>query len=323
MPKKIPVLLALLLLTAIISGCLSKPAAETEAAEQITVFTSFYPLYDFTSKIGGGKISVENILPPGTEPHDWEPSAQALTALQEADLLIVNGLGLEPWLEKLTENLGSGVTVVNASKGIEPLYGYHDHDEEDEHFDQDEHDEDEEHEEGEIEDPHVWLDPILMLHQAENIAGALTLVDPENASYYEENLEHVRQELHALDEAYRERLSGVKRREFVVTHLSFAYMAKRYGLTQQAIAGISSHAEPSPAQMRELVEFARQYDIRHIFSEPLASNRIAKVLAAEVDATLLTLNPLEGLAPEEVSAGDDYFSVMYRNLEQLSIALTE
>ena len=304
-------MISLLIITILLAGCGEK-AVEPVEKTGLTVYTSFYPLYDITRKIGGAHVNVINLVPSGIEPHDWEPGPQTLSTLLAADLLIVNGLGMEPWLAKLADTLQGEVRVVDTSVGIPPLYGYTDPDDEDEHEDA-----------TAIPDPHIWLDPLYALQQAETITIALSESDPLHADSYTSNLAQFRSQVEELDNFFKETLQTVKRREFVVTHLSFGYVAKRYGLTQMAISGLTSHAEPSPAQMKDLVEFARLHQIRYIFQEPLATSRLAEALATEVGAKLLTLSPLEGLTPEEEAAGEDYFSVMRKNLEQLAKALRE
>lgn len=323
MRKKMLLLILCLVVAHLLSACAGNRAAEvTEPAQtpQITIYTTLFSLQDFSRKIGGERVQVINLIPEGVEPHDWEPGPQAMVSLTQAELLIVNGLGMEPWLEKTLNSLDGNVTVINASENITPIYGYDGHS--DEHKEEDDH-KNEESAEGELPDPHVWLDPFLALAQAERIAAALTELDPEYGEYYSENLELFRQEVEALDKYFSNALQAVTRREFVVTHLSFGYLAKRYDLKQKAISGLTSYAEPSPAQMKALVDFVREHDIRYIFQEPLASARVAEALAAETGTQLLTLNPLEGLTSEERAAGDDYFSVMRRNLEQLVRALSD
>lgn len=320
------ILLIFLAIGPLSAGCGKKEAGPINAEEKkLTVFTSFYPLYDFTRKIGGERVEVVNLLPPGAEAHDWEPGPQILGALYKGDLLIINGLGLEPWVERLAGSLEGKIKIINTSEGIRPLRGYTGH-----HHDDHDHGDDHNDDHGEnnddnsnIPDPHIWLDPLLALHQAERIAEALIALDTGNARIYSENLFLFRERAEALDKAYRDALSGIKGRYFIVTHLSFAYLAERYNLTQVGISGLSPHVEPSPAQMKELVDFARKQKIQYIFQEPLSSGKLANVLASELGAQVLFLNPLEGLTEQEQAANEDYFTVMDKNLSQLKKAFTE
>ncbi len=319
------------------SGC-RQPDAAPAALEKIKVYASFYPLYDFSLKIGGDRVEVVNMVPPGVEPHDWEPGPRLVAGLHAADILVYNGLGLEPWVEKITAGIGTEKPLlVNASEGIVPLSGYrhhHDHGEDCDHHheedcdhdhgkDCDHHHEEDCHHDHDLPDPHVWLDPLLALQQGKNILEALISVDPSGEQYYRENFALFKSKIERLDADFRSALAKTTRREFVVTHLSFAYLAKRYGLVQLGISGLSPHIEPTPAQLKEIVDFIRSHGIRYVFKEPLASPRLVRTLAAETGAGILTLNPLEGLSEEEMAAGKDYFSVMYENLEQLLVALNE
>jgi zinc transport system substrate-binding protein len=341
--KKIVVVLLCFAVVLSVAGCFARPAVTPETSK-INVYTSFYPLYDFAVKIGGDRVDVVNMIPAGIEPHDWEPSPQLLTALLKADILLFNGLGLDLWVEKTAETLQAGkVMLVNTSDGIEPLRGYkhdhdhdnecdgHDHDHEDEcdghdHNHEDEcdgdgHDHEEDHDS--TPDPHIWLDPLLALHQTEKILEALIAVDPVHTDYYRMNYNSFKEQIESLHKAYADGLRQVVRREFIVTHRSFGYLAHRYGLLQLGISGLSPHQEPGPGEMKGIVEFITRHNIKYIFREPLIAPRLAEVLAAETGTEILMLNPLGGLTAADMTAGRDYFTVMYENLEQLKKALLE
>ena len=317
---KLRFFLLVLFTSLLLTSCIGKPVVQNqpEADPAIVAYTSFYPLYDFARKIGGERVEVINLIPGGVEPHDWEPGPQALAALYHADLLIINGLGMEPWVDKVAGSLAGNITVLVASEGITPITG----DSRDTHGN-DEHSDEEDEDHAGFPDPHVWLDPYLALHQAEQIAKAFIALDPEHVQFYQDNLDKFKRQVDALNQEYMEAAKNGNRKEFIVTHLSFAYLAQRYGLIQLGISGLSPHAEPSPKQMKELVEFVREKKIRYIFQEPLTTNRLAIALASETGAQILVLNPLEGLSDAELNAGEDYFSVMRQNLGQLKIALGE
>jgi zinc transport system substrate-binding protein len=292
-------------------------------APRIKVYTTFYPLYDFAGKIGGERAEVVKLVPPGVSPHDWEPDPGTLSGLQAADVLLYNGLGLEPWLDRVVESLGTTKLVsVNTTEGIEPRWGYVDLcAKEDKEPCKPACEPKEEQAAGKLPDPHVWLDPLLALKQAERILEAFVASDPHNEQYYRDNFSALKGQFEQLDAEFREALQGITRDKFIVTHLSFAYLAERYGLEQVGIAGLSPQAEPTARELTELVRLIREYGIRYIFQEPLVSPRLAQVLAAETGAGILELDPLEGLLPEEIAAGKDYFSVMRENLAQLQRAL--
>jgi zinc transport system substrate-binding protein len=332
--KKVLFLLMLCLAGTALIGCGRRPAATpaepvapvapaAPVSPKIKVYTTFYPLYDFAGKIGGERVEVAKLVPPGISPHDWEPDPGTLAGLQAADVLLYNGLGLEPWLDNVVESLGTTqLKSINTTEGIEPLRGYVDkHAEEKQAHGPEEEEKKKQEAADELPDPHVWLDPLLALKQAERILEALVAADPDSEQYFRNNFAVLKEQFMQLDAEYREALQGKVRDKFIVTHLSFAYLAERYGLKQIGIAGLSPQAEPTARELTELVKLIREYGIRYIFQEPLVSPRLAQVLAAETGVGILEINSLEGLLPEEIAAGKDYFSVMRENLAQLVRAL--
>lgn len=301
-------LLALIILISI-TGC-SKNIEEN--GEKLKVYTSFYPMYDFTSKIGGDKISVYNMVPSGTEPHDWEPAASDIVNLENADIFVYNGAGLEHWVDNVLGTLeNKSLVVVEASQGIE-LLGSEDHNHD--------HGHDHDHHHGEF-DAHVWTDPLNVKIEMENIMNGLIQIDPANKEYYKENYEKYSDELDILHEEFESTISNLTNRDIVVSHMAFSYMSNAYGLNQIAIDGLTPDSEPNPGRMAEIIDFVKENNIKVIFFEELASPKIANTIANETDAIVDVLNPIEGLSDEELQNGDDYFSVMRKNLEALSRAL--
>ena len=336
----------ILLIMVFAMGC-SKPAQQPEQAVQeepqekkLIVYASFYPMYDFAHKIGGEKIDLRLMVPPGVEVHDWEPTAKLMGEIEKADILIYNGLQMEPWVEKMIASVSSDkLKVVEASQGVTLLKAEehehegeeaHEHDHEGEEAHDHEGEEDhkkgenhgEAHQHGEY-DPHVWLNPINAMKQAENIKNALVAADEANKDFYEENYQKFSQELMALDAKFKEELSNRKRKEIIVAHAAFGYLAHQYGLEQIAIAGLSPQEEPSAAKMAEISKFAKGHDVKVIFFETLTSPKLAQVLAQEAGAQTAVLNPLEGLTQEEMKAGKDYIAVMLENLAAIKNALGE
>lgn len=315
MLRKSVLWLLVLALAVSAAGCHAKNANGDSDEGRIRVYATFYPLYDFTVKIGGDRVYVENLMPAGVEPHDWEPGPQVIKSLHDADLLVYNGLGFDTWVESIRKSLaGESVTFLCASEGIEPLHGNGRPDHEDEHYGDHVYD---------VPDPHVWLDPYLALLQAENICRALAGLDPEGAEIYEANLEKFRRDIEQLDSAYADALANVPRREFIVTHRSFAYLARRYNLVQVSITGLSPHNEPTAKDLKDLVDFLQEHEIGYILREPFSGGRLEEALARDTGARIMTIHPLACLSEEELSAGKDYFSIMLENLETLKTALGE
>lgn len=257
-------------------------------------------------------MEVTNLIPPGVEPHDFELTARDMVALSEADVFIYNGAGLEAWAEKAVKNLDPQQTlVVEASHGL-PMLKMEEHGEE--------HAEEHAGEHGDV-DPHVWLDPTLAQKQAEAIRDALVKKDAEHAAVYNQNFEQLKTELQKLDGEFQTMVQQAPKKEFAVSHAAFGYLANRYGLKQLAINGLTPSAEPSPQELKRIIEDVQKHKIDVILFETLVSSKIAEMVKREVKAEALVLNPLEGLTEGEKAQGMDYFKVMRQNKEHLAKAL--
>ncbi|WP_373261834.1 metal ABC transporter substrate-binding protein [Hungatella hathewayi] len=306
---------------AMLSGCTRaaapNPAAKADAMESkkmLKVMASFYPMYDFAAKIGGDKAEVITLVPSGTEPHDWEPAAADIRNLEEADLFIYSGAGMEHWVDDVLASLDNKDLIsVEASKGVALRDGHsHSHEEEEGAG--------EPEEEGQY-DPHVWLSPLNAEKEMENIKNAYIKADPDNRDYYEANYELYASRFVDLNQKFKDTLSSLPNKDIVVSHEAFGYLCDAYGLNQVGIEGLSPDSEPSPARMAEIIDFVRANHVRVIFFEELVSPKVAETIAKETGSSVQVLNPLEGLSDEELESGADYFSVMEENLKQLEAAL--
>ena len=297
----------------LLTGCGTQPADTATDDGRLRVLTSFYPMYDFACKIGGDCIDVTNMVPSGTEPHDWEPSTNDLKNLEKADVFIYNGADMEPWADDLLVSRSDKLRVVEASENVElrTTDGEHEHAHEHEGAD---------HHHGDF-DPHVWLDPENAKIEMEAIRDALCAADPENSTVFQSNYEKYAAELDALDAEFREKLAPLPNRTIVVAHEAFGYLCDAYGLTQVGIEGLSPDSEPDPGRMAEVIDFVREHSISTIFFEELVSPKVAEAIASETGAQAKMLSPLEGLSDEQAAAGADYFSVMHDNLAALMEAL--
>ena len=297
----------------LLTGCGTQPADTAAGDGRLRVLTSFYPMYDFACKIGGDCIDVINMVPSGTEPHDWEPSTNDLKNLEKADVFIYNGADMEPWADDLLVSRSDTLRVVEASENVElrTTDGEHEHAHEHEGAD---------HHHGDF-DPHVWLDPENAKIEMEAIRDALCAADPENSTVFQSNYEKYAAELDVLDAEFREKLAPLPNRTIVVAHEAFGYLCDAYGLTQVGIEGLSPDSEPDPGRMAEVIDFVRDHSISTIFFEELVSPKVAEAIASETGAQAKMLSPLEGLSDEQAAAGADYFSVMHDNLAALMEAL--
>ena len=318
------ILTAVLMVAVLAAGCSNKNIdKETEGKvttteDKLKVVASFYPIYDFAMKIGGDKITVTDMVPAGIEPHDWEPAASDIANLEEADVFVYNGAGMEHWVDTVLDSLGNkDLVTVEASSGITLMEGHGHEDGEEEHSEEEE----EEHGEEEGMDPHVWLNPLNAKAEMENIKNAFIEADPDNKDYYTANYETYAAKLDELDQKFKETLTGFENKDIIVAHEAFGYLCSAYGLNQVGIEGLSPDSEPDPAKMEEVIQFAKENEVKVIFFEELVSPKVAETIAKEIGATTDVLNPLEGLSEEDIKNGADYFTVMEQNLASLVKAL--
>ncbi len=268
----------------------------------LSIVTSFYPLYFFTTKIGGAFVSVHNLTPAGVEPHDYELTSQDLMLIQNSQLLILNGAGLESWAEKIKNTPAapaSKILIVGEALASATLI-----------------------EDGAAQtDPHVWLSPPLAKQMVARILEALIKADATDADQYRTQALALTTRLDQLDSAYRVGLASCQQKDVITSHAAFHYLTSTYGLRQVPISGLSPNAEPTPQELARLADFAKQNKVHHIFFESLVSPDLANTLAREIGAQTLVLNPLEGLTPAEFQNGEDYFTAMEVNLKNLRLAL--
>lgn len=299
----------LLALSFCLIGCTGSKTANKNN-KKLKVTASFYTMYDFAKKIGGDKVEVSDMVPAGTEPHDWEPSTNDLIELEKSDVFVYNGAGMEQWVDDVLESLDTEELItVETSKGIKLLKN------EDAH----EHD----HQHDSENDPHVWLDPENAKYQMNQIKKALIKADEKNKDYYEANYKKYAKQCDQLDQLYKKELAKTSKKELVVAHEAFGYLCHAYGLEQMGIEGLSADDEPDPKQMSEVIDFAKKHEVKTIFFEELVSPKVAKTIAKETGASAKMLNPLEGLSNKKIKAGEDYFSVMKENLTAIKEALSK
>jgi zinc transport system substrate-binding protein len=281
----IGIFLALLAAGVVLALTTSSGGGESSPTGKTSVVAAFYPVAFAAEQIGGSAAEVENLTPPGAEPHDLEVSPRDVRDLQSADLVLLMGRGFQPQLEQAASQGGAGRVVElldTPGLGLSPG------------------------------DPHVWLDPPRFEKIVTRIGDALN--DPAAA-------EQLNAKLVALDSEYRVGLANCKRREIVASHEAFGYLAHDYGLEQMAITGISPEAEPTPADLQAAAGAVRKTGATTVFTETLVSPKLAETVARETGARTAVLNPIEGLTPEQQDQGKDYFDLMHENLAALRQAL--
>ncbi|WP_373823232.1 metal ABC transporter solute-binding protein, Zn/Mn family [Streptococcus ferus] len=277
------------------------------ASEQISIVTSFYPIYEFTKGVAGDEAKVSLLIKAGTEVHDFEPSTKDIAKIADADAFVYDDDNMETWISSVKKSVGkSKVKFVKSTGDMILLPGTeeegHDHEGEDHHHQY---------------DPHVWLAPSLAIKQVENIRDSLSKSFPTKAEAFKANAAAYIKKLQDLDKEYKEGLASAKQKAFVTQHAAFSYMAMEYGLTQISITGITAESEPSSKRLAELSKYVKDNGIKYIYFEENASSKVAKTLANEAGVKTAVLNPIESLTQKQMDRGEDYFSVMRQNLKNL------
>jgi len=265
------------------------------SGDKLNVTATYYPLAEFARTIGGDAVSVKNLVPTGTEPHDYEPSPKTIADLSNTPIFIYNGATFEPWTDDFLKDYKG--TIVKASTNVDTI------------------------KDGSVIDPHFWLDPVDAQIIVENIRQALVKQSPQNEAIFTANAKKLTDDLKQLDKEYTDGLAQCKSRIVIASHDAFTYLARRYDFTVEPIAGISPEVEPTPRRLAELSQLVRSKNIHYIFMESLASPRLAATIATETGAKTLVFNPIEGLTEEDEKTGKNYLSIQRDNLANLKTAL--
>ena len=274
------------------SSNLSDPI--TQQVPKITVVASFFPIYEFAKQVGGDRINIIALIPAGVEPHDYEPTIQQLQQAENADVVFFNGLGFEnSWIDRVTnDNLVDTSALSNLSQGSQ------------------------------IRNPHIWLDPVFAKAQVQQIEKALIEIDPNNKLYYQKNALNFTDKLDSLDSEIRTALQTCDKKDFIAFHDAFGYFAKRYGLSQHSVQGVSPEGEVLPQRIEETIRLANDLGLKVIYAEELVDPRFAEVIAQEIpNGKVLVLSPLEGIEKDEEDSGIGYLDKMEQNISNLKVGL--
>lgn len=319
MKKRNIILASILAMSVFASGC-SKKAESNVDNDKLTVYTTVFPVYDFVRNIGQDKVNLNYIIPPGVEPHDYEITPKVLKDIQNADLLIKNGLGIDNFVDKIESE--SDLKIVTASEGITPLT----YSEEEEHDHEHDHDHDheeeisDEHNHGEY-DPHVWLDIDLAIKECTNIKDALIESDEENKEYYEENYNNYIKELENLNTKYNKELKNITKNDIIVSHDAYGYLCEKYDINQISITGISANQEPSLSKISEISNYVKDNNIKYILFDGLVNPKVSQTIANEANVDTAILYSIDGLTKKDFDNNASYVSLMEKNLETLKLVL--
>lgn len=316
MKKALIFLTILLLISSFITGCTPNSKEVKKDSGKLTVYTTVYPLQYFTKRIAGDLVTVDTIYPAGADEHTFEPSQRDMMTLADADLFFYIGLGLEGFVEKAKSTLkNEDVTLVAVG---EHLNLEHENETEKEDDDIQEN----EHEHGDI-DPHVWLDPIYANELAMSIKDSLIKEIPDEAKTFEANYQKLSEELTQLNSSFETTITNAKQKDIIVSHSAFGYWEKRYGLHQISISGLSTATEPSQKDLEDIVKVAKEKNLNYIFFEQNTSPKLGKILQDEIGAKPLTLHNLATLTEADLQNNETYFTLMNKNLQSISKALSE
>ena len=270
-------------------------------AEKIKVIASIVPLADFAKQVGGERIDVQLLLPPGASPHTYEPTPKALREVNDAKVFIKIGAGLENWAEKIITASGNkGLIIVDSSKGIQLIRDVHSH-----------HPSPITHHSSlnSYADPHIWLNPVIANDIVTKIEKALIEADPENAKIYEKNALLYREKLSQLDKEISDKIKTFSIKEYVTFHPAWNYFSKRYGLRVAGVIEELPGKEPSPKHVARIVREVKRIGSKVIFAEPQFNPKIAEAIARESGARVLFLDPIGGQEGRET-----YMKMMRHNI---------
>ncbi len=284
--------LTLVVLIAVGCGRISEPSQG-----RMVVAASIAPLYDFSRQVGGSLVEVKLLVPPGASPHTYQLEPAQMKILSHASVLVLNGVGLEYWADKALDAADNPkLIVVRTAEGLPIVSKW----------------KDPHHPGG---NPHVWLNPQMAIRQVEAIRDAFVKADPAHDKLYAKNAERFIQKLRLLDEDIRRRVKTFRSRSFIAFHPAWIYFAKEYGLDQAAAIEESPGKEPSPEHLRRIIEMARQLRVKAVFAEPQFSPKAAQVIADEIGAKVIILDPI-GQPPDY-----SYIETMRRNIERMAQGL--
>ncbi len=294
MRKRVTAILCCIITVWSLSGCRNAPAVESD---KINVLVSFNAMQEFVTAVGKEKVTVTTMVPDGIEPHDFEPKAQDLIALGDANVFVYNGLGMESWAEKAMQAAENAQLIaINASEGAEAITNT---------------DGEELQEHGQY-DPHLWLSLTGAKLEVQNIANGLIKADPANQAYYAQNCTVYLQQLEELYSTYTSKFQSLSQKNFVTGHAAFAYLCRDFGLFQNSVEDVFAEGEPTAKQMTELVSYCQQQQVSTIFAEELASPAVSETLAKEVGAKVETIYTMESREDNK-----SYLERMTSNLEKI------
>lgn len=287
--------------------------ARAGSSAALPVAAAFYPIAEAVRRVGGDRVEVQNLTPPGAGPHDLELTPPQVEQLERARAIFYLSGGFQPAVEEAAAGLPEQAERVDVLDGIEllpvgeQLPGTV----------------------GEVDgeeladggDPHVWVDPVMLMQVATTIRDTLAEIDPTGAEDYDRGLADYQDELGELNADFRSGLATCASRIIVTSHRAFEYLARRYGLVQIAIAGLSPDDEPDPRTVEAIAAAAERENVHTVFFEEQVPTNLAETVAREIGADTDALDPVETITAEDLADGASYTTVMRGNLDALRTGL--
>jgi zinc transport system substrate-binding protein len=317
MKKKTLFSLVVICMAALIILSCQKKQDSVPQSTKLSIVATLFPIYDFAREIVGDKATVTLLLPPGVEAHSFEPKPGDMITINNAGIFLYTGKYMEPWVEKIIQATDNkNLIIIDTSKGVNLRKGTAGHEEEG--YGQNVRG----HNEHGAYDPHIWLDFANAQKMVDSILEGLTRQDPVNKDIYAQNAAAYKTKLQALDEKFKNTLSGCKKDTFVHSgHFAFNYLASRYNLHYISAYGGSPNAEPTPGKIIELKKFILAHAIKYIYYEALITPRIADILNKETGAQLLKLNGTHNIGKDDLKQGKTFIGLMEDNLTNLKVGL--
>ncbi len=301
-PPRITVRIFVVLTMSLLLLCLLVEQADAKETK-VKVIASIFPAFDFARVVGGSRVELRQLLPPGVEAHGFAPTPRDIIQINQADLFFYTGAIMEPRMAKLLRSLDGEVRVVDLSQGLLPT-------------------EKKPHDHHGI-DPHVWLDPIKAQAMVEMIVSSFIQIDPEHTNEYRNRADTYLLQLADLDRKIRTGLANCQQHIIISGgHFAFGHFIKRYHLQAvSAYPGFSADGKPSPKGITSLLKTMESTGATAVFHEELLTPKVARIIVEESGAKLLLLHAAHNVSRQDMAAGVSYIAIMEENLQRLRVGL--
>lgn len=322
MKKNAMFLVTITIIFALVIGLISAISNRNKNSNgKIKVITTLFPQYDFAKQVGGDKVDVILLLPPGAESHTYEPTPKDMANINNCSLFVYTGKEMEPWAEQTIAGLKNNINVLDLSTTvnlINPEEFEHEHEHEAE-----EHGEHKEHDHNHSYDPHIWLNPQYAIKMVESIRNELCQIDPENKEYYTQNANAYIKQIQELDKEFQETVNKSESKKLAFGGaFAYAYFIERYDLEfVSAYASCGENVEPSTTQIKEVIDYINENHLPAVFYKEYTNGNVARTVSESTGAQMLVFNTVHNVSKDEIKNNASYVSIMKQNLKNLKIAL--